>query len=81
MAPKRVNHRCGNFKSGSNGLAMVDYPTYNPVYGNRRHSLVRMNFGNCPLFLLHLSATFLSVVLRQIYEITSHDIETLKLIA
>ena len=30
MAPKRDNHKGENFKIGSNELAVVDYPTYNP---------------------------------------------------
>ena len=39
MAPKQLNHKSEILKSGSNGLAMVDYPIYNPNNNNRRHSL------------------------------------------
>ena len=31
-------------KKWSNGLAMVDYPTYNPIYDNKRHNLVKNEF-------------------------------------
>ena len=43
MAPKRVNYKCGNIKSGFIGLAMVDSPTHNPIYGNKRHSSILTN--------------------------------------
>ena len=35
MEPKRVYHKCENFKIDSNELVMVDYLTYNPNYDNR----------------------------------------------
>ena len=35
----RINRKYKIFKSGSNGLAMVDYPIYNPIYDNGRHRL------------------------------------------
>ena len=34
MAPKPINHKCHHFKNGSNGLAIVYYPIYNPIYDN-----------------------------------------------
>ena len=36
MAPKMVNNKHENHKSGSNRFAIVYYPIYNVVYGNRR---------------------------------------------
>ena len=37
MVPKRINQKCENFNSGSNGLAMDLYPMHNPIYFNRRN--------------------------------------------
>ena len=34
MAAKPISHKCGHFKSGLKGLAIVDYPIYNPIYDN-----------------------------------------------
>ena len=39
MAPKQLNHKSEIFKSGSNGLAIVDYSIYDPNYDNGKHSL------------------------------------------
>ena len=34
MVPKPINHKYDHFKSGFNGLAIVDYSIYNPIYDN-----------------------------------------------
>ena len=33
-----------HWKIGSNELEMVDHPTYNPIYGNKRRSSVKNEF-------------------------------------
>ena len=40
MAPKQLNHKSEIFEVCMNGLAMVDYPIYNPNDDKRKQSLV-----------------------------------------
>ena len=60
MAPKRINRKCKNFKSGSNGLAMVDYPIYDQIYDNG-HSLARMKLKT--VCLMAFLGTYIAVYL------------------
>ena len=60
MAPHLANQKCENFKSDSNGLAMVDYLINSPKYDIKRYRLAYETFKS-DYYISLVCATYLAV--------------------